>query len=74
MSARQFTGLLALIVFMSSNPSEKIYRVHNPSGMDVFRPDLTFDGASEREVEVRESHTLSMVVYKIKLLGLIKVR
>ncbi|XP_034395068.1 heat-stable enterotoxin receptor [Cyclopterus lumpus] len=35
-----------------SDPAEKIYRVNYPSGMNIFRPDLTFDGASEREVEL----------------------
>ncbi|KAK9535479.1 hypothetical protein VZT92_007858 [Zoarces viviparus] len=35
-----------------SDPAEKIYRVHYPSGMGIFRPDLNFDGASEREVEL----------------------
>ncbi|XP_054463788.1 guanylyl cyclase C [Anoplopoma fimbria] len=35
-----------------SDPTEKIYRVHYPSEMNIFRPDLNFDGASEREVEL----------------------
>ncbi|KAM6913401.1 guanylyl cyclase C [Lycodopsis pacificus] len=35
-----------------SDPAEKIYRVHYPSEMGFFRPDLNFDGASEREVEL----------------------
>ncbi|XP_073350785.1 guanylyl cyclase C [Pagrus major] len=35
-----------------SNPTEKIYRVRFPIGMGYFRPDLNFDGASEREVEL----------------------
>lgn len=59
---------------MSSDPSEKIHRVQFPSGRSFFRPDLNFDGASEREVEVREppntiedifcySNTLS--IYKV---------
>ncbi|XP_074511504.1 guanylyl cyclase C [Sebastes fasciatus] len=35
-----------------SDPAEKIHRVQYPSVMCVFRPDLNFDGASEREVEL----------------------
>ncbi|XP_034749148.1 heat-stable enterotoxin receptor [Etheostoma cragini] len=35
-----------------SDPAEKLYRVQYPSGMSFFRPDLNFDGASEREVEL----------------------
>ncbi|KAM8723242.1 guanylyl cyclase C [Acanthopagrus schlegelii] len=35
-----------------SNPTEKLYRVQFPMGMGYFRPDLNFDGASEREVEL----------------------
>ncbi|XP_065820934.1 guanylyl cyclase C isoform X1 [Labrus bergylta] len=35
-----------------SDPTVKIYRVQYPSGMNVFRPDLDFNGASEREVEL----------------------
>uniref|UniRef100_A0A8D0DEX4 Guanylate cyclase n=1 Tax=Sander lucioperca TaxID=283035 RepID=A0A8D0DEX4_SANLU len=35
-----------------SDPAEKIYRVQYPSGMSFFRPDLNFDGASEREIEL----------------------
>ncbi|TNN55617.1 Heat-stable enterotoxin receptor [Liparis tanakae] len=35
-----------------SDPAEKLYRVSYTSGMNVFRPDLTFDGASEKEVEL----------------------
>uniref|UniRef100_A0A8C4EK20 Guanylate cyclase n=1 Tax=Dicentrarchus labrax TaxID=13489 RepID=A0A8C4EK20_DICLA len=38
-----------------SDPTEKIYRVQFPSGTSVFRPDLNFEGASEREIEL---HTL----------------
>uniref|UniRef100_A0A3Q3EE84 Guanylate cyclase n=1 Tax=Labrus bergylta TaxID=56723 RepID=A0A3Q3EE84_9LABR len=33
-----------------SDPTVKIYRVQYPSGMNVFRPDLDFNGASEREL------------------------
>ncbi|KAK5885352.1 hypothetical protein CesoFtcFv8_019068 [Champsocephalus esox] len=32
-----------------SDPAEKLYRVQNPGVMSVFRPDLIFDGVSERE-------------------------
>ncbi|KAK1877173.1 Heat-stable enterotoxin receptor [Dissostichus eleginoides] len=35
-----------------SDPAEKLYRVQHPSDMSVFRPDLIFDGASEREIEL----------------------
>uniref|UniRef100_A0A3Q1HXF7 Guanylate cyclase n=1 Tax=Anabas testudineus TaxID=64144 RepID=A0A3Q1HXF7_ANATE len=35
-----------------SDPTEKIQRVQYPSGMSIFRPDLNFDGASEREIEL----------------------
>ncbi|XP_029294490.1 heat-stable enterotoxin receptor [Cottoperca gobio] len=35
-----------------SDPAEKIYRVQFPNGMSIFRPDLNFDGASERESEL----------------------
>ncbi|KAL6103318.1 gucy2c [Pungitius sinensis] len=35
-----------------SDPAEKIKRVHYPDGLNVFRPDLNFEGASEREVEL----------------------
>uniref|UniRef100_A0A674NBN7 Guanylyl cyclase C n=1 Tax=Takifugu rubripes TaxID=31033 RepID=A0A674NBN7_TAKRU len=35
-----------------SNPAEKIYRVQFPSGMGFFRPDLNFEGTSEREIEL----------------------
>uniref|UniRef100_A0A665WBZ3 Guanylate cyclase n=1 Tax=Echeneis naucrates TaxID=173247 RepID=A0A665WBZ3_ECHNA len=35
-----------------SNIAEKIYRVQYPTGTSVFRPDLNFDTASEREVEL----------------------
>uniref|UniRef100_UPI0037E99EC7 guanylyl cyclase C n=1 Tax=Semicossyphus pulcher TaxID=241346 RepID=UPI0037E99EC7 len=35
-----------------SDLTEKIYRVQYPSGMSVFRPDLNFEGASEREIEL----------------------
>uniref|UniRef100_A0AAQ4QDX1 Guanylyl cyclase C n=1 Tax=Gasterosteus aculeatus aculeatus TaxID=481459 RepID=A0AAQ4QDX1_GASAC len=33
-----------------SDPAEKINRVHYPDGLNVFRPDLNFEGASEREL------------------------
>ncbi|XP_038550994.1 heat-stable enterotoxin receptor [Micropterus salmoides] len=36
----------------SSDPAEKIYRVQYPSGTNFFRPDLNFDGASEKEIEL----------------------
>lgn len=35
-----------------SDHLEKIHRVQYPSGTNVFRPDLNFDGASEREIEL----------------------
>ncbi|XP_044037738.1 heat-stable enterotoxin receptor [Siniperca chuatsi] len=35
-----------------SNPAEKIYRVQYPIGTNFFRPDLNFDGASEKEIEL----------------------
>ncbi|KAF3846751.1 hypothetical protein F7725_003829 [Dissostichus mawsoni] len=35
-----------------SDPAEKLYRVQHPSDMSVFRPDLIFDGASERDIEL----------------------
>ncbi|XP_033998173.1 heat-stable enterotoxin receptor [Trematomus bernacchii] len=35
-----------------SDPAEKLYRVQNPRDMSVFRPDLIFEGASEREIEL----------------------
>uniref|UniRef100_A0AAQ5ZHR9 Guanylyl cyclase C n=1 Tax=Amphiprion ocellaris TaxID=80972 RepID=A0AAQ5ZHR9_AMPOC len=38
-----------------SNTAEKIYRVQYPSAT-VFRPDLNFEGASEREIEVKDTY------------------
>ncbi|CAF90437.1 unnamed protein product, partial [Tetraodon nigroviridis] len=35
-----------------SNPAEKLYRVQFPTGMGFFRPDLNFEGTSEREIEL----------------------
>ncbi|KAM7386452.1 hypothetical protein PAMA_009190 [Pampus argenteus] len=35
-----------------SDPTEKLYRVQYPSAMAVFRPDLNFEGASEKETEL----------------------
>ncbi|XP_056143733.1 guanylyl cyclase C [Lampris incognitus] len=35
-----------------SDRKEMIHRVQYPSGQGVFRPDLNFEGASEREVEL----------------------
>ncbi|XP_076021157.1 guanylyl cyclase C [Genypterus blacodes] len=35
-----------------SNRAEKIYRVRYPGELGVFRPDLNFDGASGREVDL----------------------
>ncbi|XP_070779054.1 guanylyl cyclase C [Enoplosus armatus] len=35
-----------------SNPAEKIYRVQYPCGTNFLRPDLNFDSASEREIEL----------------------
>uniref|UniRef100_A0A3Q4AH40 Guanylate cyclase n=1 Tax=Mola mola TaxID=94237 RepID=A0A3Q4AH40_MOLML len=35
-----------------SNLTEKICRVQFPSGMGYFRPDLNFEGTSEREIEL----------------------
>ncbi|XP_040918754.1 heat-stable enterotoxin receptor [Toxotes jaculatrix] len=35
-----------------SNNAEKIHRVQYPTEMGVFRPDLSFDNASEREIEL----------------------
>ncbi|XP_020782806.2 LOW QUALITY PROTEIN: guanylyl cyclase C [Boleophthalmus pectinirostris] len=35
-----------------SDKAEKLYRVQHPSMTGVFRPDLSFDGASEREIEL----------------------
>uniref|UniRef100_A0A672ZGN8 Guanylate cyclase n=1 Tax=Sphaeramia orbicularis TaxID=375764 RepID=A0A672ZGN8_9TELE len=35
-----------------SNRTEKIYRVQFPSERGIFRPDLNFDGALEREIEL----------------------
>ncbi|XP_070703541.1 guanylyl cyclase C [Pempheris klunzingeri] len=37
---------------LCNNPAEKIYRVQFPNGSGVFRPDLNFDGASEKEIEL----------------------
>lgn len=36
-----------------TNLTEKIYKIQYPSGMGYFRPDLNFEGISEREIEVR---------------------
>ncbi|CAG5897489.1 unnamed protein product [Menidia menidia] len=35
-----------------SNTAEKIYRVQNPRNNMLFRPDLNFENASEREIEL----------------------
>ncbi|XP_042361411.1 heat-stable enterotoxin receptor [Plectropomus leopardus] len=35
-----------------SDPAEKLHRVQYPSGTSYFRPDLNFDGASERDIEL----------------------
>lgn len=35
-----------------SNPTEKIHRVQFPTAMGYFRPDLNFEGTSEREIEL----------------------
>ncbi|KAM7372330.1 hypothetical protein PAMP_009507 [Pampus punctatissimus] len=35
-----------------SDRTEKLYRVQYPSAMAVFRPDLNFEGASEKEIEL----------------------
>ncbi|KAM9391742.1 guanylyl cyclase C [Pholidichthys leucotaenia] len=35
-----------------SNNAEKIFRVQNPTGYNIFRPDLNFGGASEQEIEL----------------------
>ncbi|KAM3864411.1 guanylyl cyclase C [Diretmus argenteus] len=35
-----------------SDRREKLDRIQYPTGLGVFRPDLNFDGASEREVEL----------------------
>ncbi|XP_030591671.1 heat-stable enterotoxin receptor [Archocentrus centrarchus] len=35
-----------------SDVREKIYRVHYPTGHNFFRPDLNFEGASDREIEL----------------------
>ncbi|KAM4530764.1 guanylyl cyclase C [Odontesthes bonariensis] len=35
-----------------SNTAEKIYRVQNPRHNMIFRPDLNFEGATEREIEL----------------------
>ncbi|XP_077590073.1 guanylyl cyclase C [Stigmatopora nigra] len=35
-----------------SSRTEKMYRVQYPSGMGVFRPELNFDGVSERDIEL----------------------
>ncbi|KAM8824232.1 guanylyl cyclase C [Synchiropus picturatus] len=35
-----------------SSRAEKIYRVQYPSGMSVFRPDLSLEGASEKTMEL----------------------
>lgn len=41
-------------MFLSDGfPPEKIHRVQFPSGISVFRPDLHFDGVSERDIEVK---------------------
>ncbi|XP_034567309.1 heat-stable enterotoxin receptor-like [Notolabrus celidotus] len=34
------------------DPTEKLYRVQYPSGMSVFRPELNFEGASDREIDL----------------------
>lgn len=49
-----YSKMVDACILMPSNPSERINRVQNPSGMSVFRPDLNFDCASEREIEVRD--------------------
>lgn len=54
-----------------------------PSGMGYFRPDLNFEGTSEREIEVREpsntvddicSKSQTIRVDKVKLWDLIKLK
>lgn len=43
----------AFQLYPVDNPTEKLYRVQFPTGMGYFRPDLNFEGTSEREIEVR---------------------
>ncbi|XP_057717075.1 guanylyl cyclase C [Corythoichthys intestinalis] len=35
-----------------SSRAEKMYRVQYPSGLGVFRPELSFDGVSEKDIEL----------------------
>lgn len=50
-----------------NNPTEKLSRVQFPTGMGYFRPDLNFEGTSEREIEVRP--ITGMVKYRVEWRG-----
>lgn len=52
-----------LLTWWLSDPSEKIQRVQYPNGIAVFRPDLNFDGASEREAEVELRRHLQQHIF-----------
>lgn len=39
---------------MTLTLTEKMHRVQFPTAMGYFRPDLNFEGTSEREIEVKQ--------------------
>lgn len=63
------TIFLLSIFPMILNPSEKIHRVQFPTAMGYFRPDLNFEGTSEREIEVKQPwpqhHSINILLFMI---------
>lgn len=68
--------ILILFNWPLCKPTEKIYRLQHPIGHNVFRPDLNFEGVSDREIEVKKkpfkrkgavtaTHPDSYRVYKV---------
>lgn len=71
------TIFLLSISPMILNPSEKIHRVQFPTAMGYFRPDLNFEGTSEREIEVKQPwlqhHSIHILLYNIFIIFLKKL-
>lgn len=54
-----------LLQLFTPQPSEKMYRVQCPRDNTIFRPDLNFEGASDKEIEVNmHTHTKPTVYFK----------
>lgn len=82
-SQRNVCPILILFNWPLCKPTEKIYRLQHPIGHNVFRPDLNFEGVSDREIEVKkkslsnakellQQHTLILIEF-IKLYGSIQL-